>query len=89
MISLNVLPIPSVGSWLMILKQVKKMHGIDFVRGDLLPRNTRNVLFRQPADGFVIDFDLSRNEGHSYVSGFNHKDFLHDDARGHGHGEGI
>eukprot|EP00543_Licmophora_paradoxa_P008980 CAMPEP_0202442810 /NCGR_PEP_ID=MMETSP1360-20130828/2163_1 /ASSEMBLY_ACC=CAM_ASM_000848 /TAXON_ID=515479 /ORGANISM="Licmophora paradoxa, Strain CCMP2313" /LENGTH=609 /DNA_ID=CAMNT_0049058271 /DNA_START=125 /DNA_END=1954 /DNA_ORIENTATION=- len=63
---------PSVAGWLKILKQIQDMHKIDFVHGDLLPRN---VLFGTHGDGYVIDFDLSRESGATYVNGYNHTDF--------------
>lgn len=72
---------PSVKGWSMILKQVYAMHSINFVHGDLLPRN---VLFGAIDQGYVIDFDLSRKEGEHYVQGFNYKDFKkfrHKDAK--------
>ena len=63
---------PSVGGWLMIIRQIGVMHGKGYVHGDLLPRN---VLFKGD-EGFVIDFDLSRKIGKPYVEGFNHGDFM-------------
>ena len=73
---------PSIPGWLKILLQIQKMHEINFVHGDLLPRN---VLFdRAGEDGFVIDFDLSREEGATYVLGYNYGDFQyyrHDGAK--------
>jgi serine/threonine protein kinase len=62
---------PTIKGWLMILDQVKKMHEVGYVHGDLLPRN---VLFTGER-GYVIDFDLSRKEGGLYVSGYNSVDF--------------
>lgn len=73
---------PSVKGWLMILGQIQMMHEIDFIHGDLLPRN---VLFADDGRGYVIDFDLSRKAGKSkYVAGYNYKDFQkfrHEGAR--------
>ena len=72
---------PSREGWIMILKQVHRMHAIGFVHGDLLPRN---VLFQESTRGYVIDFDSSRMEGEKYVSGFDHdsfQTFRHEDAR--------
>ena len=60
---------PTVKGWSKILEQVKLMHGINFVHGDLLPRN---VIFKDDDEGDVIDFDLSRQEGSPYVQGFNY-----------------
>jgi len=45
------------------------MHEIDFVHGDLLPRN---VVFDITGDGYVTDFDLSRKVGTTYVRGYNY-----------------
>ena len=72
---------PSMDGWLMILKQIGRIHSLNYVHGDLLPRN---VLFRGRKEGFVIDFDLSRKEGELYVKGYNYVDFTefrHKDAR--------
>jgi len=72
---------PSVAGWAQILGMVRKMHEIDYVHGDLLPRN---VLFGAHSNGYLIDFDLSRKIGASYVSGYNNEDFTeyrHRDAR--------
>jgi len=72
---------PSVSGWLEILLLIQKMHKIDFVHGDLLPRN---VIFDTAGRGYVIDFDLSRKAGCEYVRGYNHLDFpkfRHDGAR--------
>jgi hypothetical protein len=63
---------PSVAGWLKILRQIQAMHKIDFIHGDLLPRN---VLFDAEGNGYVIDFYLSRKVGGTYVSGYNHDDF--------------
>lgn len=63
----------SVAGWIQVLLQIKTMHALGFVRGDLLPRN---VLFDKSKRGYVIDFDLSRKVGAPYVRGFNRKDFL-------------
>jgi hypothetical protein len=63
---------PSVTGWLKILHQVKMMHQIEFVHGDLHPRN---VLFDAAGGGYVIDFDLSRKVGRTYVHGYNYVDF--------------
>jgi serine/threonine protein kinase len=71
---------PSVVGWSQILKQVDKMHNIDFVHGDWLPRN---ILFGIGV-GYIIDFDLSREDGEPYVKGFNYEDFReyrHKDAK--------
>ena len=40
--------------------QIRAMHEIDFIHGDLPPRN---VLFGGDGVGCVIDFDLSRKSG--------------------------
>uniref|UniRef100_A0A7S1YI40 Protein kinase domain-containing protein n=1 Tax=Grammatophora oceanica TaxID=210454 RepID=A0A7S1YI40_9STRA len=72
---------PSVTGWLEILLLIQKMHEIDFVHGDLLPRN---VIFDTAGRGYVIDFDLSRKAGDKDVRGYNHLDFRefrHDGAK--------
>lgn len=72
---------PSVAGWIKILLQIQRMHEIDFVHGDLLPRN---VLFDSEGGGYVIDFDLSRKLGGVYVRGYNYIDFQefrHEGAR--------
>lgn len=56
--------------WMQVLKQVKVIHSLGFVHGDLLPRN----LIFSGSDGNVIDFDLMREQGQPYVSGYN-RDF--------------
>ena len=64
---------PTIKGWLMILRQIRMMHEIDFVHGDLLPRN---VLFDHDGQGYVIDFDLTRKGDKSrYVDGYNYEDF--------------
>ena len=63
---------PSVKGWLKVLDQIQRIHSFGFVHGDLLPRN---IIFGDDDDGYVIDFDLSREEGQLYVKGFNHDDF--------------
>lgn len=71
---------PSVKGWLKILKQVKLMHNLGYIHGDLLPRN---ALFNGD-NGYLIDFDLSRKEGENYVAAYNSRDFRccrHDDAQ--------
>ena len=76
--------IPSVTGWLNILQLIKTMHDIDFIHGDLLPRN---VVFGSAGEGYVIDFDLSRKVGGTYVSGYNYgdfKEFRHDEAKPYG-----
>jgi serine/threonine protein kinase len=71
---------PSIKGWLEILELVNSMHEINFVHGDLLPRN---VLFDE-RKGYVIDFDLSRKEDTPYVKGFNYdsfQEYRHADAK--------
>jgi serine/threonine protein kinase len=58
-------------AWIKVLKKVEIMHSLDYVHGDLLPRN----LIFDKDDGYVIDFDLMREEGGLYVSGYNHSAF--------------
>jgi serine/threonine protein kinase len=58
-------------AWIQVLKQVGIMHSLGYVHGDLLPRN---LIFDNGA-GYVIDFDLMREEGGLYVSGYNHSAF--------------
>lgn len=59
-------------SWMAVLNQVRIMHGLDYVHGDLLPRN----LVFSADNGYVIDFDLTRKVGGRYVSKYNHDDFV-------------
>ena len=73
---------PTIHGWRMILQQVNIMHQLDYVHGDLLPRN---VIFNNNNQGFVIDFDLTRKQGERYVEGFNYndfQDFRHMEAQG-------
>ena len=66
--------------WIGVLKLIEIIHSLGYVHGDLLPRN---LLFWEDC-GYVIDFDLMRKDGESYVAGYNHKDFSdyrHADAR--------
>ena len=53
-----------------VLNQVRIMNGLDYVHGDLLPRN----LVFSADNGYVIDFDLTRKVGGRYVSKYNHVD---------------
>lgn len=68
----------SKAAWLQVLKQVEIMHSNGYVHGDLLPRN---LIFSGDM-GRVIDFDLTRNEGNPYVSGYNiNFPYRHEKAR--------
>lgn len=73
----------SRAAWIQVLQQVDIMHSLGYVHGDLLPRN----LVFSGDGGHVIDFDLTREDGQQYVSGYNHKDFCryrHKKARSQG-----
>ena len=59
-------------AWSQVLEQVKIMHSLGYIHGDLLPRN---LIFSEN-NGHVIDFDLTRKEGNLYTSGYNHDDFV-------------
>lgn len=72
----------SVNGWLMILDQIRRMHSIGLVHGDLLPRN----LVFQDDSGYVIDFDFAREAGEDYIHDFRREGgleaFRHPDAEG-------
>jgi serine/threonine protein kinase len=67
-------------SWMSLLSRVATLHNSGYVHGDILPRN---MLFSAD-EGYIIDFDLMREEGQPYVLGYNHMDFekyRHPDAQ--------
>jgi serine/threonine protein kinase len=68
----------SKDGWIQVMKQVQTMHSLNFVHGDLLPRN----LIFLGKEGYVIDFDLMREENYPYVSGYNSdfRPYRHKDA---------
>jgi hypothetical protein len=68
----------SKDGWIEVMKQVQTMHSLNFIHGDLLPRN----LIFSGNEGYVIDFDLMRQENHPYVSGYNSdfRPYRHKDA---------
>ena len=58
-------------SWMSLLKRIAILHDNGYVHGDILPRN---MLF-SGNEGYIIDFDLMRQEYQLYVLGYNHMDF--------------
>ena len=67
-------------AWLSLLKRIELLHSNGYVHGDILPRN---LVFSED-EGYIIDFDLMRQEGGLYVRGYNHLDFVqyrHPEAR--------
>lgn len=61
----------SKDTWYQVLQQVELIHSLNYVHGDMLPRN---MIFSHQG-GHVIDFDLTREEGKFYVSSYNYADF--------------
>eukprot|EP00977_Amphora_coffeiformis_P012999 scaffold3337_cov169-Amphora_coffeaeformis.AAC.9 len=67
-------------SWMSLLRRIATLHNNGYVHGDILPRN---MLF-SGNEGYIIDFDLMRQEGQQYVLGYNYVDFekyRHTDAQ--------
>ena len=70
-------------AWISLLRRISTLHNHGYVHGDILPRN----LIFLGSEGYMIDFDLMREEGEPYVLGYNHSDFVkyrHPDAKAQG-----